>query len=181
MSDLEAIRRAIGERTAELQRAVEVRRAEIELLTSLLETLDATGRAADPRAPAGVGQRPSAAGQRHRQAVKRQTRAEQAVRLIGENPGITAGELARAMEMNPQYVYRLLPKLAKTGTVVRNRGWGYELARDPGEVEFTGLWSVPPRAASAGSDVARGVGGGDGQAGGLVPDSGADLLSGPAG
>ena len=133
MPDLKTIRRAIGERTAELQHAVEDLRTEMEMLTSLLEIIDsADAGPADAGASKAGGRPRPTAGDRPQRARRRQTRSEQAVHLIGERPGITAGELARAMKMNPQYIYRLLPKLARTGTILRSRGWGYEFGRGRG-------------------------------------------------
>ena len=53
------------------------------------------------------------------------TRADQAVRLIKENPGITVSELGRKMKLNhPNYLYRVLPDLEKEGRIKR-RGREY--------------------------------------------------------
>ena len=53
------------------------------------------------------------------------TRADQAVRLIKQNPGITVSELGKRMKLNhPNYLYRVLPDLQKEGRIKR-RGKGY--------------------------------------------------------
>jgi hypothetical protein len=53
------------------------------------------------------------------------TRANQAVRLIKANPGITVSELGKKMKLNhPNYLYRVLPDLEKEGRIKRD-GKGY--------------------------------------------------------
>jgi len=53
------------------------------------------------------------------------TRADQAVRIIKQNPGITVSELGRKMKLNhPNYLYRVLPDLQKEGRIKR-KGKGY--------------------------------------------------------
>jgi sugar-specific transcriptional regulator TrmB len=48
------------------------------------------------------------------------TRADQAVRLIKANPGITASEIARKMKIQPNYMYRVLGDLQKEGRVKKS-------------------------------------------------------------
>ncbi len=53
------------------------------------------------------------------------TRADQAVSLIKQNPGISVSELGRKMKLNhPNYLYRVLPDLQKEGRIKR-KGKGY--------------------------------------------------------
>jgi hypothetical protein len=53
------------------------------------------------------------------------TRADQAVKIIGDNPGISVSELGRKMRLNhPNYLYRVLPDLEKEGRIKR-KGRGY--------------------------------------------------------
>jgi hypothetical protein len=53
------------------------------------------------------------------------TRANQAVRIIKQNPGISVSELGRKMKLNhPNYLYRVLPDLQKEGRIKR-KGKGY--------------------------------------------------------
>jgi sugar-specific transcriptional regulator TrmB len=48
------------------------------------------------------------------------TRADQAVKLIKQNPGITASEIARKMSIQPNYLYRVLGDLQKEGKVKKS-------------------------------------------------------------
>jgi hypothetical protein len=60
-----------------------------------------------------------------RRAGRSSTRADQAVRLIKRNPGISVSELGRKMKLNhPNYLYRVLPDLEKEGRIKRD-GRGY--------------------------------------------------------
>jgi hypothetical protein len=68
--------------------------------------------------------RPRRSGRRRRGG----TRADQAVKLISENPGISVSELGKKMRLNhPNYLYRVLPDLEKDGRIKR-RGKGYHPA-----------------------------------------------------
>ncbi len=52
------------------------------------------------------------------------TRASEALRLVAERPGITIPELAEAMGIKQNYLYRVMPTLAGEGKVVKSgRGW----------------------------------------------------------
>ena len=53
-------------------------------------------------------------------AVGGGTRADQAVRLIKANPGITAAEVAKKMKIKPNYLYRVLGDLQKEGRVKKS-------------------------------------------------------------
>jgi predicted Rossmann fold nucleotide-binding protein DprA/Smf involved in DNA uptake len=51
-------------------------------------------------------------------------RAQQALDLVKDRPGITIPELAKAMKIQPNYLYRVLPGLEKDGKVKRkDKGW----------------------------------------------------------
>jgi predicted HTH transcriptional regulator len=74
------------------------------------------------RARRGPG-RPRGTSTRRRRTGS--TRADQAVRLIKQNPGITVSELGKKMKLNaPNYLYRVLPDLQKEGRI-RRKGKGY--------------------------------------------------------
>jgi len=63
-----------------------------------------------------------------RRRARGSTRADQAVRIIKQNPGITVSELGRKMKLNhPNYLYRVLPDLQKEGRIKR-KGKGYSAA-----------------------------------------------------
>jgi sugar-specific transcriptional regulator TrmB len=55
------------------------------------------------------------------------TRADQALKIISGNPGITASEIAERMKIKPNYVYRVMGELQKDKRV-RKRGRGYTAA-----------------------------------------------------
>ena len=52
------------------------------------------------------------------------TRSLQALELVRARPGITIPELAEAMGIKQNYLYRVMPTLAEEGQVVKSgRGW----------------------------------------------------------
>ena len=52
------------------------------------------------------------------------TRANQALALVQEKPGITIPEIAEALKIEPNYLYRVMPKLVEDGSVKREgQGW----------------------------------------------------------
>ena len=52
------------------------------------------------------------------------TRATQALELVKANPGISIPEIAEKMDIQQNYLYRVLPGLAQDGLVEkRGRGW----------------------------------------------------------
>ncbi len=52
------------------------------------------------------------------------TRANQALELVRGKPGITIPEIATAMGIEPNYLYRVMPKLVSDGQVRREgQGW----------------------------------------------------------
>ncbi|MGH2762029.1 MAG: hypothetical protein ACRDLD_05550, partial [Thermoleophilaceae bacterium] len=51
-------------------------------------------------------------------------RARQALELVRARPGITISEMAEAMKIQPNYLYRVMPTLESEGQVKkRDRGW----------------------------------------------------------
>ena len=78
---------------------------------------------------AGVGGR--TAPTRRRRATGRRgrtrgtgTRSKQALELVRARPGITIGEMADAMKIKANYLYRVMPALEADGQVrKRDRGW----------------------------------------------------------
>ena len=52
------------------------------------------------------------------------TRANQALELVRGRPGITIPEIAEAMKIEPNYLYRVMPKLQQDGQVTKQgQGW----------------------------------------------------------
>lgn len=77
-----------------------------------------------PGRPRGSGSQ--AKGGRKR-GGRRNTRSDQAVKLIGENPGISASEIAKQLKIKPNYMYRVLGDLQKEGRVKKS-GRSYSAA-----------------------------------------------------
>jgi hypothetical protein len=69
----------------------------------------------------------AAAPRRTRRARGRRggaTRANQALELVRGKPGITIPEIAKSMGIEPNYLYRVLPKLAQEGQIKKDgQGW----------------------------------------------------------
>lgn len=84
------------------------------------------GRKRGPGRPRGSGAgRPRGSAPTRRRRARGGTRADQAVKLIAENPGIGVPDLAKRMRLKaPNYLYRVLPDLEKEGRI-RKRGKGY--------------------------------------------------------
>ena len=59
-------------------------------------------------------------GTTRRRRRRGNTRADQAVKLIKANPGITAAEVAKKMRIKPNYLYRVLGDLQKEGRVKKS-------------------------------------------------------------
>src|SRR3954447_24325491 len=125
---LEEKRREIQARMKELKPAVE----EYELLQAAEAALgglsngSAASKPAADTAPASRTRRRGAGSGSGRRGRPRGggTRAAQALELVGNRPGITIPELAEAMGIQQNYLYRVLPGLAEEGEVVKSgRGW----------------------------------------------------------
>jgi DNA-binding IscR family transcriptional regulator len=68
------------------------------------------------------------------------TRANQALEIVRERPGITIPQLAQAMKIQPNYLYRVLPGLASAGEL-RREGQGWH----PGSSSSTTSTTSTPR------------------------------------
>ena len=103
----------------EKRREIEARLKE---LRPLVDEYDRLQKAA--AALAGVGN--GGATRRRGRGRPRGTgkRAQQALELVRAQPGITIRELAEAMGIHANYLYRVMPTLESEGKVVkRDRGW----------------------------------------------------------
>jgi sugar-specific transcriptional regulator TrmB len=109
---LDEKRREIDTRLKELKPLVE----EYERLQKASAALAGVGNGGTrQRAPRRRGRgRPRGSG----------TRAKQALELVRAQPGITIRELAEAMGVHANYLYRVMPTLESEGLVrKRDRGW----------------------------------------------------------
>jgi sugar-specific transcriptional regulator TrmB len=66
-----------------------------------------------PGRPRGSGAKAGAPRRRRRKG----TRADQAVALVEDNPGISASDIATTMKIKPNYLYRVLGDMEKEGRV----------------------------------------------------------------
>ncbi len=68
---------------------------------------------------AGTGTGTTAAPRKRRRRRRGGTRADQAVALVEQNPGISASEIAKSMKIKPNYLYRVLGEMEKEGRVTK--------------------------------------------------------------
>jgi CRP-like cAMP-binding protein len=95
-----------------------------DVLSSSLEELDSERAkiksAMDALSPNGKRPAPARASRpRGRRRRRGGTRIDQALKLIGEQPGISAKEIAESMKIKPNYMYRVLGQLEKDKQVVK--------------------------------------------------------------
>jgi hypothetical protein len=111
---LDEKRREIDARMRELRPMVEEYNR-LEKAAAALAGVGGNGGARASRSPRRRGRgRPRGSG----------TRAKQALELVRARPGITIRELADAMGIHANYLYRVMPTLESEGQVVkRDRGW----------------------------------------------------------
>jgi ribosomal protein S25 len=119
----------------EKRKEITARLKELRPLVDEYQRLEAAERALsgvnDSKAAAPAASAPAPTRRRRRTADGRRgrprgsgTRAEQARKLVNEQPGITIPELADKMGIKQNYLYRVMPQLADDGHVVKSgRGW----------------------------------------------------------
>jgi hypothetical protein len=122
---LEEKRKEISQRLKELRPLVdEYHRLEAaeQALSGVGNGTSTTSTTRPRRARAG---RPKSTGTGRRGRPKGSgTRANQALDLVKARPGITIPELAEAMGIKQNYLYRVMPGLADEGKVTKSgRGW----------------------------------------------------------
>ncbi len=114
---------------------IDVRLAELKVEVTKLEAARAAlvgGRRGPGRSVSANG---SAAAPAPRRAATRKagrprgrrggnTRANQALALVRDKPGITIPQIAEQLKIEPNYLYRVMPKLVDDGQVKRDgQGW----------------------------------------------------------
>src|SRR5215207_9581877 len=124
---LEEKRKEISQRLKELRPLVD----EYHRLEAAEQALSGVGGTARTRAAAPATTRRTRAGRPKGSGTGRRgrpkgsgTRAVQALDLVKARPGITIPELAEAMGIKQNYLYRVMPGLADEGKVTKSgRGW----------------------------------------------------------
>ena len=111
----------------EARSLVEKRLAELEdekkrLERALSELTDGQSGRRRPGRPRGSrsGSGSASSTPRRRRRRRGGTRSDQALKLVGDNPDITASEIARQMNIKPNYLYRVLSDLEKEGKVKKS-------------------------------------------------------------
>jgi hypothetical protein len=124
LKDIEARRRELAPLVEEYR--------QLEEAAAALQGVDGGGSTSRPAAAAAAPSRPArrrrasgstGTGRRGRPRGSGK-RAQQALDLVAGQPGITIPELAKAMKIQPNYLYRVLPGLEKDGKVKKTgKGW----------------------------------------------------------
>jgi hypothetical protein len=117
---LDEKRKEIDARMRELRPLVD-EYTRLEKAASALAGVGGTQRAPAARRRSGGG---SAGGSRRGRPRGSGNRAKQALELVRAKPGITISDMAGAMKIQPNYLYRVMPTLESEGQVVkRDKGW----------------------------------------------------------
>lgn len=108
---------------------IDSRLAELKREVSKLEAARAAlvGTRRGPGRPPGTGTRRRSSARRAGRPRGRRggnTRANQALELVTSQPGITIPQIAEALKIEPNYLYRVMPRLLEDGKIERDgQGW----------------------------------------------------------
>jgi CRP-like cAMP-binding protein len=124
MTLVDDVRRQITERLKELKPLVD----EYHQLEAMVKKLVEDGSSSSSTARRSSGRRRAATrstnGRRRGRPRGSGTRSAQALALVQAKPGITIPEMGKEMGITPNYLYRVLPELAKDGKVKKSgKGW----------------------------------------------------------
>jgi CRP-like cAMP-binding protein len=102
-----------------LERTVRELEDQLKQAEQALAALGGKATRRGPGRPRGSAKKAtaSAGGPRRRRKRRGGTRADQAVKLIEGQPGISASDVAKTMKIKPNYLYRVLGDLEKEGRV----------------------------------------------------------------
>lgn len=108
-----------------LERTVRELRDQLRQAEEALEKLGGKATAARrgpgrPKGSTNKGTRGGTTAPRRRRKRRGGTRADQAVKLIESQPGISASDVAKSMNIKPNYLYRVLGDLEKEGRVKKD-------------------------------------------------------------
>jgi hypothetical protein len=145
LPEINSIQEEIRARLAEVEHLIAPLQVEADQLSKLIAAFDATPA---PTAPPVAAPRPARSRTRTARKTTSRTprpastssakrgrpkgggnRAAQAVVQITKQPGMTAAQLAAAMGIGPNYLYRVLPQLQREGKITK-QGKGYHAAGD---------------------------------------------------
>ena len=119
-STVDAAAKLLRDRISEL----DSERAKLE--RALASLTDGREGKRGPGRPRGSSSGPASNGRRRRRR-KGGTRADHALKVISEHPGVSASEIAKTLGMKPNYMYRVLHELQADGKV-RKEGRAYHPA-----------------------------------------------------
>jgi predicted Rossmann fold nucleotide-binding protein DprA/Smf involved in DNA uptake len=101
-----------------LERTVRELEQQLKQAEQALAALGGKATRRGPGRPRGSAKKATGGGAPRRRRKRRGgTRADQAVKLIEQNPGISASDVAKQMKIKPNYLYRVLGDLEKEGRV----------------------------------------------------------------
>jgi CRP-like cAMP-binding protein len=101
-----------------LERTVRELENQLKQAEQALAALGGKATRRGPGRPRGSAKKaPAASAPRRRRKRRGGTRADQAVKLIESQPGISASDVAKTMKIKPNYLYRVLGDLEKEGRV----------------------------------------------------------------
>ncbi len=102
-----------------LERTVRELEDQLKQAQQALAALGGKATRRGPGRPRGSAKKATASAGAPRRRRKRRggTRADQAVKLIEGQPGISASDVAKTMKIKPNYLYRVLGDLEKEGRV----------------------------------------------------------------
>ena len=149
---LDEKRTEIRDRLAELRPLVEEFRR-LEAAEQALSGLDEPRpeRAARPaRRGSGSPTRTGSGSGRRGRPKGGGTRSKQALELVRARPGITIPELADAMDIKQNYLYRVMPSLAEEG-LVQKSGRGWHVRKGAGDAASDGAGEAAAASDSGGS------------------------------
>jgi predicted ArsR family transcriptional regulator len=108
---------------AEIDDRLDELKAELAKLQSARSALTRRGPGRPAKSHSGNGNGAGRNGARSRRR-RNGTRADQALALVRERPGITIPEIAASLGTEPNYLYRVMPHLVEDGKVTRDgQGW----------------------------------------------------------
>ena len=107
-----------------LERTIRELEDQIKKAEQALAALGGKATRRGPGRPRGSAKKAAAgtttAAPRRRRKRRGGTRADQAVKLIEGQPGISASDVAKQMKIKPNYLYRVLGDLEKEGRVKKD-------------------------------------------------------------